>query len=64
MAQLILIVRPVGFITLVDQSSAGDEWISLGSYEFDNTGIQGIGVTDNANGKVCADAVKLVYTGP
>ena len=51
-----------GFV-YIDQSSAGDEWIYLGSYEFDNSNLQGVGVTDKANGMVAADAIKLVYTG-
>jgi hypothetical protein len=52
-----------GLVT-VDQSTAGDEWISLGSYEFSNTGVQGVGISDDANGIVAADAIKFVYTGP
>jgi hypothetical protein len=51
-------------IVNVDQSTAGDEWVYLGSHEFDNSGIQGVGVTDNANGIVAADAIKLILTGP
>jgi hypothetical protein len=48
---------------LVDQSTSGDEWIYLGSFEFDNSRVQGVMVTDDANGYVVADAIKLVYTG-
>ena len=48
---------------LVDQSTPGDEWIHLGSFEFDDSRTQGIMVTDNAGGYVIADAVKLVYRG-
>jgi hypothetical protein len=48
----------------VDLSTPGDEWISLGSYEFDNSNTQGVGVSDDANGLVAADAIKIVPTGP
>ena len=48
---------------LVDQSSAGDEWVWLGSFPFDASRPQGILVTDRADGFVIADAVKLVYSG-
>jgi hypothetical protein len=47
----------------VDQSAPGDEWVYLGSFEFDTSRLQGVVVTDQANGYVIADAVKLVYTG-
>jgi len=48
----------------VDQSAPGNKWICLGTFEFDNSSSQGILITDNANGYVVADAIKLVYTGP
>ncbi len=48
---------------LVDQSSPGDEWVLLGRFEFDGSRAQGILITDDANGYVIADAVKLVYAG-
>ncbi len=48
----------------IDQSTPGDEWIQFGSYEFDNSSSQGVLITDNANGFVIADALKLVYGGP
>ncbi len=51
-------------IVQVDQSTVGDEWVYLGSYQFDNSSSQGLGVTDNADGIVAADAIKFVYTGP
>jgi hypothetical protein len=41
----------------------GNEWIYLGTFEFDDNSTQGIGVTDNADGFVIADAIKLVYQG-
>ena len=44
----------------VDQSAAGDEWIYLGTWDFDNSHPQGVLVTDDANGFVIADAIKLV----
>lgn len=49
---------------LVDQSAPGDEWIYLGQFEFDNSSIQGVLITDEADGFVIADAVKLVSVGP
>jgi len=48
------------FIT-VDQSTPGNEWIYIGSYEFDNSHAQGVLLTNNADGVVSADAIKLVY---
>jgi hypothetical protein len=48
---------------LVNQSTPGDEWVYIGNFDFDNSRPQGILVTDNANGYVVADAIKLVYTG-
>jgi parallel beta-helix repeat protein len=47
----------------IDQSVGGNEWIYLGTFEFDDNSTQGIGVTDNADGFVIADAIKLVYQG-
>ncbi|MFC2154455.1 hypothetical protein ACFLRC_03110 [Candidatus Altiarchaeota archaeon] len=49
---------------LVNQSTPGDEWIHMGDFEFDQSHTQGILMTDEANGIVIADAVKLVYLGP
>ncbi len=48
---------------IVDQSTPGNEWISLGTFEFDNSFTQGVLINDNADGFVMADAVKLVFTG-
>jgi outer membrane protein assembly factor BamB len=48
---------------LVDQSTPGDEWVCLGSYEFDNSHPQGVLITDNADGFVIADALRLLYIG-
>lgn len=48
---------------LIDQSTPDDEWLYLGSFAFDGSRAQGIMITDEANGYVVADAVKLVYTG-
>jgi hypothetical protein len=48
---------------LVDQSTPGDEWLNLGRFEFDDSRPQGIMITDEANGFVIADAIKLVYEG-
>ncbi|NGO78156.1 DNRLRE domain-containing protein [Streptomyces sp. YC504] len=44
----------------VDQSQRSGEWISLGSYSFVEDGPQKVTLTDQANGTVVADAVKLV----
>ena len=49
---------------LVDQSNPGNEWVYLGRFEFDNDSIQGILITDEADGFVIADAIQLVRTGP
>jgi len=48
----------------VDQSTPGNEWVFLRNFEFDNSHDQGIMITDESNGKVIADTIKLVYTGP
>ncbi|MFF8842160.1 DNRLRE domain-containing protein [Streptomyces sp. NPDC015127] len=44
----------------VDQTQNAGDWISLGSYAFVEDGPQKVSVTDQANGTVLADAVKLV----
>ncbi|MFD6716865.1 DNRLRE domain-containing protein [Micromonospora chalcea] len=44
----------------VNQTQNTGAWISLGSYSFKEEGAQKIAVTDQATGKVLADAVKLV----
>lgn len=49
---------------LVDQSTSGNEWVYLGTFEFDNSHIQGILITDEADGFVIADAIKMTYIGP
>jgi len=48
---------------LADQSTPGDEWIYLGTFEFSGSHTQGVMVTDTASGYVIADAIKLVYAG-
>jgi len=47
---------------LVDQSTPGDEWVYLGTFEFDRSVMQGVVVTDGADGYVVADAVKLIWS--
>jgi len=47
----------------VDQSTPNDEYIFLGSFEFDNSSPQGVKTTDNVNGVLIVDAIALVYTG-
>ncbi|MFB7222260.1 DNRLRE domain-containing protein [Streptomyces sp. NPDC056227] len=44
----------------VDQTQNAGSWISLGSYSFVEDGPQKVTVTDQANGTVLADSVKLV----
>ncbi|OAH13198.1 tRNA3(Ser)-specific nuclease WapA precursor [Streptomyces jeddahensis] len=44
----------------VDQTQNTGNWISLGSYSFVEDGPQKVSLTDQANGTVVADAVKLV----
>ena len=48
----------------VNQSAPGDKLIYLGTFEFDNSHIQGILVTNDADGIVSADVLKLFYTHP
>ena len=48
----------------VNQQTPGNEWILLGDYEFDNSRRLGVLMSDDADGRVIADAIKLVYTGP
>jgi hypothetical protein len=45
---------------LVDQSAPGNAWVLLGSFEFDASSMQGVLLTNEADGAVIADAVKLV----
>jgi len=45
----------------VDQSIRYGQWNSLGTYYFNAGNTHSIKITDNANGKVLADAIKLVY---
>ncbi|MGN9892070.1 golvesin C-terminal-like domain-containing protein [Micromonospora sp. L31] len=44
----------------VNQTQNAGAWVSLGSYAFTEDGVQKVTVTDQATGKVLADAVKLV----
>ncbi|MGW0998330.1 golvesin C-terminal-like domain-containing protein [Streptomyces sp. NPDC002523] len=44
----------------VDQTQNTGTWVSLGSYSFVEDGPQKVSVTDQANGTVLADGVKLV----
>jgi hypothetical protein len=43
----------------VDQSSPGDEWVHRGQFDCDNNTIQGVVLSNDANGVVIADAVRL-----
>ncbi|MFI9811388.1 DNRLRE domain-containing protein [Saccharothrix variisporea] len=44
----------------VDQSQRGGEWVSLGTHSLTAGNAARVSLTDNANGTVLADAVKLV----
>lgn len=48
----------------VNQQTPGNEWILLGEYEFDNSRRLGVLMNDDSNGRIIADAIKLVYQGP
>ncbi len=45
---------------LIDQSTPGNEWVLLGTFEFDDRFAQGVMLTDQADGFVIADAIRLV----
>jgi hypothetical protein len=49
---------------LIDQSTPGDAWIKLGTFQFDTSSQQGIALSDRADGYVIADAIRLTYVGP
>ncbi len=49
---------------IVDQSTPGDEWIYLGTFDFDRYSTQGVQMTDEANGVVIADAIRLEQVSP
>jgi hypothetical protein len=53
-------------VCTVDQSACPDnyQWESIGVFDFDDTGVQGVQISDDADGFVIADAVKFVYLGP
>jgi RHS repeat-associated protein len=44
----------------VNQTTGAGSWVSLGTYAFTEDGAQTVRLTDQANGRVVADAVKLV----
>jgi parallel beta-helix repeat protein len=46
----------------VNQTTSGNEWVYLGDFEFDNGSTQGVALTDDADGFIVADAIKLVST--
>jgi len=54
----------VSDVIYVDQSSPGDSWVHLGQFDFDNSSVQGILLTNDANGYVIADAIALVRFVP
>ncbi|XVV09159.1 DNRLRE domain-containing protein [Actinoplanes sp. CA-131856] len=47
-------------VKTVDQTTGAGTWVSLGSYAFTEDAPQKVTLTDQATGKVVADAVKLV----
>jgi hypothetical protein len=49
---------------LADLSTSGDEWIYLGTFDFNSSSLQGVQLTDEANGIVIADAIRLVEVTP
>ena len=44
----------------IDQSAPGTEWIYIGTFDFDDSSMQGVVVGNDADGFVLADAIKLV----
>ncbi|ELS57260.1 golvesin C-terminal-like domain-containing protein [Streptomyces viridochromogenes] len=55
------ITHSTGSVTkTVNQSANAGDWVSLGSYTFTESGTQKITLTDNADGTVIADGIKLV----
>lgn len=48
---------------LVDLSTPGTEWLFLGQFPFDDAYTQAVMVTDQANGFVIVDAIKLINIG-
>jgi hypothetical protein len=40
-----------------DQRSNGGTWVSLGSYDFDGTGVEKVELVQSASGIVIADAI-------
>jgi hypothetical protein len=57
-------VYHAGGATIVDvnQQVNGGSWVAIGTYSF-NAGSGSVRLTDNANGVVIADAIKLEYLG-
>ncbi|WIM97628.1 DNRLRE domain-containing protein [Actinoplanes oblitus] len=47
-------------VKTVDQTTGAGTWVSLGSYTFAEDAAQKVTLTDQATGKVVADAIKLV----
>ncbi|MGW0993401.1 golvesin C-terminal-like domain-containing protein, partial [Streptomyces sp. NPDC002523] len=55
------ITHSTGSVTKsVNESTGSGDWVSLGSYTFTESGTQKITLSDNANGTVVADGIKLV----
>ena len=50
-------------VKTVNQTTGTGTWVSLGSYPFTEDAAQKVTLTDQATGKVIADAVKLVRAG-
>ena len=50
-------------VKTVNQTTGAGTWVSLGSYTFTEAAAQKVTLTDQATGKVVADAVKLVRAG-
>ena len=59
------IKHSLGTITKqVDWTTPGNEWIYLGRYTFVDNANQGVYLSDNADGVVVADAVRIENIGP
>ena len=47
----------------VDQTTPGDEWIDLGTYHFNEQGLQGVAITRSPLGHILADAITIEDAG-
>tara|TARA_Y100000310_G_scaffold342400_1_gene445516 strand:+ start:1222 stop:2718 length:1497 start_codon:yes stop_codon:yes gene_type:complete len=47
----------------IDQTTPGDEWLPLGTYHFDDNGLQGVAITKSPLGFTVADAITIEDAG-